>query len=108
MGCAKHNFKYSAIQQKEISNFDSGYKDFCNLDLKSNFELNAVQCSFYGDYQNALDQATKSETVPFDLLENISDSTGNKADLIHSLEAAIQNPDADATHKASAQKMLDL
>src|SRR5690606_25353076 len=102
------SFKYSEIQQKQISNFDSGYKEYCNLDLTSNFELNAVQCSFYGDYQNALDQATKRKTVTPDPLEKVYYSDGDKADLINSLETEIRNPDANASSRASAKKMLDL
>lgn len=101
----KENFRYSEIQQKRVNNFDSGYKEYCNLDLNSNFELNAVLCSFYGDYQNALDQATKRESVAIN--GNISHN-GNKTDLIYSLETTIQNPNVDAHSKVSAQKMLDL
>lgn len=109
MGCIKgKSFRYSEIQKKQIKSFDSGYKEYCNLDLNSNFELNAVQCSFYGDYQKALDQTTRRKSVAPDPFENISYGSGEKADLIKSLEKSLQNHDANEANKASIQKMLFL
>lgn len=102
------SFRYSEIQQKRIEAFDLDYKDYCKLDMQSNFELNAVQCSFYGDYQNALDQAAKSISATRDPLDNILPGINSKADLINSLEEALQNPKEDSSKKASAQKMLYL
>ncbi len=108
-GCIKEkSFRYSEIQKKQIKSFDSNYKEYCSLDLKSNFELNAVQCSFYGDYQNALDQASKRMLVTLDPLKNIPHGAGEMADLIKSLETELQNPEADESYNASARNMLNV
>jgi len=104
----KTGFEYSEIQQKEISDFDPGYNSYCHLDLNSNFELNAVECSFYGDFQNSLDQATKRKSVSNEPFENIYFGPGNNADLINSLETLLQNNEADESEKAEAKNMLNL
>jgi hypothetical protein len=98
-------FVYSKIQHNQLLDFDPAYKVFCNLDLGSNFELNAVQCSFYGDYQNALDQATKRESVSN---QSISFDSHSKSAMINSLNTLIQSNDADESSKLEAQKILNL
>ncbi|WP_082632443.1 hypothetical protein, partial [Algoriphagus resistens] len=109
VGCNKKlNYEFSEIQEKHVSNFDPGYEAYCNLDLNSDFELNAVQCSFYGDYQNAIDQATKREVHKQEAMMSIFHQTADIADLIKSLEIALQNPKADDSYKASIQNMLNL
>jgi hypothetical protein len=100
-------FVYSKIQSNELLDFDPAYKNFCNLDLGSNFELNAVQCSFYGDYQNALDQATKRESVSLDPNQSISFDSDLKSEVINSLNTLIQSNEADESSKLEAQKMLN-
>lgn len=106
--CRKEKtFEYSEIQAKLISDFNSGYQEYCNLDLTSDFELNAVQCSFYGDYQNAIDQATKNESLT-PPPENKSFPSVDEAELIKTLEAILENPEADESYKASARNMLNL
>jgi len=104
----ENNYKYSEITLKEITDFEPGFNEYCNLNLNSNFELNAVQSSFYGDYQNALDQATKRESIDHNPLKNIPISGGDKAELIKSLETSIQDTETDNATKASAQTILDL
>lgn len=102
------NYTYSEIQKEQISDFDPAFEAYCNLDLTSGFELNAVQCSFYGDYQNALDQATKKEAPKQDAMMSVSNQTADTADLIKTLEITLQNPEADESSKASARNMLSL
>jgi hypothetical protein len=104
----ENHFEYSEIQKEQISDFDADFKAYCNLDLTSGFELNAVQCSFYGDYQNALDQATKREAPKQDAMMNTSHQTTDAVDLIKTLEIALQNPETDENYKASARNMLGL
>lgn len=102
------NYTYSEIKKDQISNFDPGYEAYCNLDLTSDFELNAVQCSFYGDYQNALGQATKREVSKQDAMMSISHQTADTADLIKTLKITLQNPEADESYKATVRNMLSL
>ncbi len=104
----KNSYRYSEIKARYINDFVTGYREYCNLDLTSNFELNAVQCSFYGDYQNALEQATQREMIIHDPNSDINDETGDKAQMIKTLEAALQNPHTAENDRASIQKMLDV
>lgn len=95
---------------QRVSHFSPEFKTYCTLDLKSNFELNAVEASFFGDFQNALDQATKREPVTTDPSERFSYGAGemDKAQTVSKLQAEISNPSTTAENKASAQTFLDL
>lgn len=105
-GCRETTYSYSDIVQQKINNFDSGYYDYCNLDLTTNFELNAVRGSFYGDYRTALDQAAKDVPVTSQefLIEGIDKS--NQQQEIAMLEKALENPAIDAQQQAIIQQML--
>lgn len=110
--CIKEkDFTYSEIALKQISGFESGYNEYCNLNLNTNFASNAVLCSFYGDYQNALDQATKRASITQDPRENIFYSSDSNADSelsLESLETLLQDPDTDEASKALAKQLLEL
>lgn len=103
----KNGYRYSEIALKNAPDFDPGYREYCNLDLTANFELNAVRCSFYGDYRNALDQATKRETIAHDLSENVSYGDGNRAQMIEQLRTTLQDSTVDKSQRMLTQKMLD-
>lgn len=104
----KNNFEFSEIQPKQIRNFDPDFKKYCNLDFSENFELNAVQSSFYGDYEKALDQATKRRSVIVDTRESRLNDSVTKSEMINSLETLLQNSEADESNKIAAKKMLSL
>ncbi len=70
-GCKKNSYEFAAIAPESVKDFDPGFRAYCRLDMQGNFELNAVQSSFYGDYQNALDQATKKEALDKPALASI-------------------------------------
>jgi hypothetical protein len=93
-----------------VSNFASEFRTYCALDPESNLELNAVEASFFGDFQTALDQATKKESVSTDPSERFSHAAGemDKAQIIRTLQAEISNPNTTAENKSSAQTFLDL
>jgi hypothetical protein len=102
------NYEYSKIQDKEVPNFDFEFSNYCNLDFNSNFELNAVECSIYGDYFNALDQATKNESVSGDPLQNIVFESGMESEMKNSLNEIIQSNETDDNDKIHAEKLLKI
>lgn len=109
MSCeADKGYEYSEIQEKVIVGFDPAYQDYCNINFGANFELNAVECSYYGDYVNAISQATKNQSVPLAVNESISFDPGSKSIMINSLNEILQSQDSDEKSKQEAQKMLSL
>lgn len=108
-GNKKNGYRFSQIKSKSVSNFSPGFNEYCNIDLKTNFELNAVQCSFYGDYQNAIDQATKNNAISNQHSRNINHGPGDidKPELLKTLMAVINDPNTAEEDKASAQMMVD-
>lgn len=53
-------------------NFDPGYRQFCQMNPSDGDpEQNAVLSAFYGDYQKALEQATKDARVESKPFENV-------------------------------------
>ncbi len=103
----EYNYKYSEIKHEHASEFDLGYQGYCNLDLTANFELNAVCCSFYGDYQNALDQATKRKTA-HNPSESVKYDAGDQSQLIERLKTVFQDSTADENQRMFTQKLLDM
>ncbi|MCP3928900.1 MAG: hypothetical protein GY705_07355 [Bacteroidetes bacterium] len=60
IGCtSKQNNKFINLNTEIKNDFDLDFKEFCQIDLiNGNYELNAVKCALFGDYQNAIEQAT--------------------------------------------------
>lgn len=108
--CSSNNiFRFSEIKVQSVKNFAAAFKNYCGLDLGSNFELNAVESSFYGNYQLALDQATKREVIAKDPSNSFSIGNGaTKVQMIKLLQVKINSPSTTAEEKASAQTILDL
>mgnify|MGYP005852758357 CR=1 FL=1 len=107
--CKKEiSYEFSEIQEKHVTDFDAGYEAYCHLDLTTDFKLNAVQCSFYGDYHNALDQATKGENPAGNAIMSTPHQKTDTADLIKTLEMTLRNPQVDESEKSYVRKMLNL
>ena len=107
---SKSNFEFSKFNTQYVSNFAPAFRAYCALDLSTGFELNAVEASFFGDYQNALDQATKREPVSTDPSASFSVADGemDRAQMLDVLRAELNNPGTSAESKAAAQTFLDL
>jgi len=104
----KNDFEFSEMKLNRIENFDPSFINYCNLNLNTNFESNAVECSFYGDYQNSIDQATKRKSISIDPLESISFDSQSNEEVINSLEYLLQDKEADEDDKITAKTMLNL
>jgi len=104
----KNDFEFSEIRLNRIENFDSNFVNYCNLNLNTNFELNAVVCSFYGDYLNSIDQAAKRKSISNNPRESIVIHSPSNDDLINSLESILQDKGAEEDDKIAAKTMLGL
>ena len=104
----KNDFEFSEIRLNRIENFDPNFINYCNLNLNTNFESNAVICSFYGDYLNSIDQATKRKSISNNPRESIVIHSPSNDDLINSLESILQDKGAEEDDKIAAKTMLGL
>jgi hypothetical protein len=68
--------------------------------------MNAVQASFYGDYQTALDQATKrANVISGTQAINTTEAAGiDKEEQLLRLQAALTNPQVGEEYRASIKK----
>jgi hypothetical protein len=105
--CTKKNtYQFSTVQTQQVSNFDTAYKAYCQAEFITNFELNAVQGSFYGDYHTALDQATKRASIAEN--EGVQLEGMDKTQLLEKLRAALHDPQASEEYKTSVRKFIEL
>lgn len=111
IGCSKSNlYTFTAVQPQSVKNYSPGFKEYCELDLSTNFELNAVQCSFYGDYKNALDQATKREDIRNNPRSSIAingDSLDNAGQLKR-LNAELKDPNVSEERKTFINQIINI
>jgi hypothetical protein len=108
IGCNVKGYEFSEVKHHNIQSFDYGFKEYCRLDFNSNFEWNAVQCSFYGDYQNAIEQATKRASFVRNPFEDIviEPAEIDKEKLVKALNSSLNDSDASLESKEAAQKAL--
>jgi hypothetical protein len=111
LGSAKKAaYQFSGVEVQQVVSFDPGYKAYCQAEFNSNFEMNAVQASFYGDYQTALDQATKrANVISGTQAINTTEAAGiDKEEQLLRLQAALTNPQVGEEYRASIKKMIEL
>ena len=108
-GCSMEDYEFSEVKYHSISNFDPGFEEYCNFGLTSNFELNAVQSSFYGDYENALEQATKRAPLSSEHSEGVTieSSELDREKLLKAMEGSLNDPNASAESKAAAKAAIE-
>ena len=108
-GCNVQEYEFSEVKHHSISDFDLGFKEYCKLDLSQNFESNAVLGSFYGDYHNTLDQATKDASFTTNNSESIEIvSSIETEELIKAMKGTLNDPNASAETKAKAETFLEI
>lgn len=103
-------YTYSEVKAEHISDFDPGYRKYCEMDLRGNFEANAVLCSFYGDHETALEQETKRhENSPADIvIDGPINDAAPTGEFMAKLDAALQDPETDEAEKVLLQGVLDM
>lgn len=109
IGCNMEGYKFSEVKHYSIRDFNPGFEEYCKLDLTMNFELNAVQCSFYGDYQNALEQATKRALFDSKHSENITIESfqPDREKFLKTIERSLSDPNANVESKADAKAAIE-
>ncbi len=105
-GCNMKDYELSKLKQQSISNFNPEFKDYCQLDLTTNFEINAVQSSFFGEYNNTLDQATKNASIVKTHSDNIVGIEKDK--LLKEMKESLNDPNASIESKATAKAVIEM
>jgi hypothetical protein len=111
----KSSYTFSDVQTLKVVNVNPGFKKYCELDLNNNFELNAVEASFYGDYETALEQATRRATstqdirLPGSKLTAVTLQNGqehNSDQVIENLQVMLKSENTSQEEKQLIQIML--
>lgn len=94
-----------------MPDFNPGYREFCQMNPSDgNPEQNAVLSAFYGDYQKALEQATKDARVESNPLEyvQVEGMDPEKNNLLDKASDILDNPEAGEAAKAQARMLIAL
>ncbi|MCB0550560.1 MAG: hypothetical protein KDD19_23525 [Phaeodactylibacter sp.] len=101
--------QFTEINIGPAPGFDPGYREFCQISLNGGDpEQHAVLFAFYGDYQNALEQATKDASVqgnPFEYLQFGGMGTENNG-LLDKANSILNNPEESEAAKAQARMLI--
>jgi hypothetical protein len=108
--CTSNNMEcyFSDVKVVSTKNFSDDFNRYCIIDTTQNFELNAVLCSFIGDYESSIKFATRDviQVQPSDLYFGLDDvqiaSVKEKYNIITKSEEASKEV------KFEAQRILEL
>ena len=103
--------QFTDMDIRPAPGFAPGYQEFCQMNLSDGDpEQHAVLCAFYGDYQNALVQATKDARVESDPSEyvQLQGIEPEKNDILNKANDILSNPEASEASKAQARKLIAL
>ena len=105
--CARPQF--IEINTQPAPNFDEGFRQFCSIELANgNHERNAVLCAFYGDYRNAIAQATQRAFPAPDPFSSIQVATSDmeREVMLEKAQQLLNNPDQSEASRQMAESLL--
>lgn len=96
-------FRFSKIRAVHQANYCSSYSSYCKREV-INSELNAVESSFFGDYENTMRYATENAQALS--LQPVFTGSTSKKEVIKKLEMLLRDSTISDERKLDYQRLL--
>src|SRR5690606_30208771 len=96
-------FRFSKIRAVHQANYCSSYSSYCKREV-INSELNAVESSFFGDYENTKRYATENAQALS--LQTVFTGSTSKKEVIKKLEMLLRDSTISDERKLDYQRLL--